>query len=111
MTWINKLTKKLNLKPFEQDWGICNANPSRLDEFIEFYLTNNPLHPWEPEALAELIFQSAEEAWNEGMLKTYQIKNIQHFFTTHCNDFPITAEYWLELKKTEWYIPRILNKI
>ena len=106
--WLKKLSRDLSLEPYDQDWGICNSDSSRLGEFLEYYRINQVQHPWEPEALAELIFQSAEDAVHAGELsKTLQSELIE-FISNNSEQFPLTAAYWADLEQDEWFVPRLL---
>jgi hypothetical protein len=106
--WIEKLSKALALEPYEQDWGISNSDFNRINEFISFYENNIPEHNWEPEALAELIFQSVEDAIeNQQFTSQNQLKD---FLIKHNNEFPETLNYWTSLTVKEWKMPGIINQ-
>jgi hypothetical protein len=100
--WPQKLTTALHLKDFEQDWGICNADASRLPEFLDFYESNVVEHPWEPEALAELILESTNDAISEGMLQPEVRARVIGFLRAHAKEFPHQRGYWLGLNDSEF---------
>ena len=110
MNWQMKLNEALGLKIEGQDWGIENADPRRVNDFIAFFEGNITSDPWVPEALAELILQSAQEALEEDMLSNQDRKLLVAFFTKHRLKFPFAAKYWLGLNKTEWKIAQLLSE-
>jgi hypothetical protein len=57
---IALLSARLGLANEQQDWGIINADASRLDEFIRVY-TTDPLTSYQRYAMAELVLASANE--------------------------------------------------
>jgi len=105
--WINKLSDALNLNREMQDWGICNSDPTRISEFMQFFETNIPDHSWENEALAELIFQSIEEAIEEGI--SFDLEAFIFFVRTHKTKFPSTMEYWMSLTESNWRLLKYLK--
>jgi hypothetical protein len=54
------LSRRLGLQNESQDWGIINADPDRLDEFVRF-LDGTELRPAEVHQMVELILASANE--------------------------------------------------
>lgn len=95
--WIEKLSSALGLEPFEQDWGICNADPRRLSEFIRFFQTNTVDDPWEPEALAELIFESMNDALDGPSVAAELEEQFRAFVRNNSCTFPQTLGYWRTL--------------
>lgn len=108
--WLEKLSSDLNLERHSQDWGICNADTQRIDEFLSYYESNQKIHDWEPEALAELIYQSAEEALEENREDEELKEKIRRFTRGHFQEFPMTFNYWKALEPDDWCIPVILNE-
>ena len=108
--WIQKLSKDLSLIEHSQDWGICNADSARIDEFLTYYEKNKKEHDWEPEALAELIYQSAEEASGRKKEDEELKEKIRKFTKDHFQEFPMTFDYWKALEPEDWNIPVILNE-
>jgi hypothetical protein len=109
MNWQKKLNTALGLKIEGQDWGIENADPLRVNEFIAFFDSNSISDPWEPEALAELIFQSAQEAFEKDLLSVLDQRLLLSFYAKHRHKFPITENYWLSREKSEWRITQLLS--
>jgi hypothetical protein len=109
MNWQKKLNEALGLKIEGQDWGIENADPMRVHEFIAFFEGNIISDPWEPEALAELIFQSAQEAFEKNLLSLQDQRSLLSFYAKHRLKFQFTEKYWLSLNQSEWKIAQLLS--
>ena len=107
--WVTKLSADLGLDLRGQDWGIENADPQRIIEFITYYRTNTKDEEWESEALAELIFQSFEEACESGSASEEEKCAVLEFAAAYSEEFPHTLNYWRSLKPEDWHLPRILN--
>jgi hypothetical protein len=108
--WLERLSTQLSLIPFSQDWGICNADASRLEEFLDFYDSHIAEDPYELEALAELIFQSAEEAIAAGGLESIDVGRLASFIRKNQSGFPMTLEYWSDLEEDDWQIPGLIRE-
>ncbi|MDT4329300.1 hypothetical protein ACQE3E_07215 [Methylomonas sp. MED-D] len=111
MNWQRELNSLLGLRSEGQDWGIENSDPSRVIELIEFFEQHVSSHPWEPEALAELIIQSAQEGLESGSLTEEEKVKFKSFFAEHRHFFPVTSSYWLGLNEFEWQIVRLLREV
>jgi hypothetical protein len=110
LDWLERLSTQLSLVPHSQDWGICNADASRLDEFLAFYDSHHPDDPYELELLAELILQSAEDAIGTGELEKPMRFRLIKFIADHGQDFPDTLEYWSELEEDDWQISGLIRE-
>ncbi len=90
-----RLSKVLRLKDdFTQDWGICNADATRVLEFIEFYGNHIVVHPYESEILAELILESFNDLLlDEGITEKHKVA-MHTFIEVNHASFPIAMEYW-----------------
>lgn len=108
--WIERLSKQLSLIPHSQDWGICNADAGRLEEFLDFYDSHVPEDPYELEALAELIFQSAEEAIAAGGLEAIDVGRVASFIRRNQSSFPQALEYWRNLETGDWRLPTLIHE-
>jgi hypothetical protein len=108
--WLGLLSKQLGLIPYSQDWGIANADASRLEEFLDFYDSHIPEDPFETEALAELIFQSAEEAIAMGGLESIDVGRLASFIRRNQSSFPQVLEYWRNLEKGDWRLPTLIHE-
>jgi hypothetical protein len=62
--WTARLSEQLSVEPHDEDWGLLNGDPERLEEFLNFYDSHVPDDLGEFEDLADLILQSAEEAFD-----------------------------------------------
>ena len=100
-SWVTKLSEALRLQPFSQDWGICNSDPLRIEEFLSFYESNAPDSPWESEALADLLLQSLNEALEAGILSQPQRALALLFLRNHSHEFPHQLSYWATLTPSE----------
>jgi hypothetical protein len=110
LNWLERLSTQLSLVPHSQDWGICNADSSRLEEFLNFYDSHHPEDPYELEFLAELILQSAEDAMVAGEPEKPMRDRLIKFIADHGQDFPDTLEYWSELEEDDWQIPGLIRE-
>jgi hypothetical protein len=110
LDWLERLSTQLSLIPHSQDWGICNADANRLEEFLDFYSSHDPDDPYELELLAELILQSAEDAMVAGELEKPTRFRLIKFVADHGQDFPDTLEYWSELEEDDWQVPGLIRE-
>ena len=62
---IQDLSERLGLVYHRQDWGICNADASRVAEFVQVCRTGG-LTPPQQYAMGELVLASMNEALVEG---------------------------------------------
>jgi hypothetical protein len=108
--WISRISKLLGLIPYPQDWGIANADASRLEEFLDFYNSHVFEDPFELEALAELIFQSAEEAIAVGGLESIDVGRVASFIRRNQSSFPQALEYWRNLETGDWRLPTLIHE-
>jgi hypothetical protein len=108
--WLERLSTQLSLVPHSQDWGICNADASRLEEFLDFYDSHIAEDPYELEALAELIFQSAEESIAAGGLEAIDVGRVASFIRKNQSSFPQTLEYWRNLETGDWRLPTLIHE-
>lgn len=97
--WQKKLSTLLNLEEVGQDWGIINSDSKRLEEFIDFYKSNITDDKWENEALAELIFESANDSILEKTFTVELKEKLKRFVRENKDDFPFNFEYWSKLDK------------
>jgi hypothetical protein len=108
--FLELVSKQLGLVPYPQDWGIANADPSRLEEFLAFYDAYVAEDSFELEALAELILQSAEDAMVADELEKPMRLRLLKFIADHGQDFPDTLEYWSELEEDDWQVPGLIRE-
>ena len=92
-SWKQRLAGLYNLYPYEQDFGILNANGDHLDEYIDIFLGHQALNEWEWEELADLVFESANEVMLEGELSPEQLKRIKLILVEHKEKYPHEYDY------------------
>lgn len=108
--WTKALSDALSLEEHPQDWGICNADPDRIEEFIRYFEQSAVIHPWQPEALAELIFASANDALSGKGLASADASLLTLFVRDHRSEFPNEWEYWINLEPADFPITEFLRK-
>ena len=109
--WIQKLSGALGLIEHEQDWGVCNSDPNRVSEFIEYFQRNSVEDPWEPEALAELIFESMNDAVMNSRIDHELQRNFCSFVKSRASEFPLTLKYWISLSDNEEFpVAKIIER-
>ena len=110
-SWLPRLSEALGLNAdFDQDWGICNADASRVVEFIAFFESHVVVHPWEPEALAELIFESCNDLLLSDAPQPEIESNLRDFVSSSRQKFPMTMEYWSELEAEGFPVSRLVRE-
>ena len=107
--WIENLSSALGLIKYDQDWGICNSDSSRITEFISFYEQRVPEHPWEPEALAELIIASTNDGYHDATLSETTKAIVRGFLQGHRLEFPFQWAYWSKLDSREFPVVELLS--
>ena len=111
MEWFERLAKLYNLSPFfDQDWGICNADEERVDEFVDIFLKHEAEDPWEWEELADLVFESANDAIKANKLAGKQEEKIVVLVCENKDKFPEAMKYWLSLDKENYPIINLINE-
>ncbi len=98
-TGLRQLCDTLGLAYEAQDWGIVNADASRLEEFILYYERHPELDSTQRFELAELILASANELLLEGQASIPM--KLRSFLAQHGRDFVPHLEYWRELDDQE----------
>jgi len=109
---LRELSVRLGLGYESQDWGIVNADPYRLREFISFY-ESEPLVPSQRFELGELILASANERLLVGA--TDENEDMQMFVDFVRNHWQVQEAhiaYWLALQPDdEFPIAALLKRI
>ena len=108
--WTKALSNALSLEEHPQDWGVCNADPDRIEEFIRYFEQSAVIHPWQPEALAELILASADDALSGKGLGAADASLLMRFVRDHRSEFPIEWEHWINLDPTDSPVTEFLRK-
>ncbi len=86
--WMTWLSEQLTLKVESQDWGIVNADSSRVEEFVRFFEFHDSNDSWEPEALGELILASANDGLVDGSLSDMARQRVVAFLRMHSDKIP-----------------------
>lgn len=109
---LRELSSRLGLRFESQDWGIVNANPWRLREFICFY-ESEALVPSQRFELGELILASANERLLAGTVKEDADMHLfVDFVRNHWREQETHITYWLGLQSHEEFpITAVLKQI
>jgi hypothetical protein len=109
--WVSRLSKALQLNPdFDQDWGICNSDASRALEFIAFYNSWDVVHTYEPEALAELVFESFNDLLIAGDHSEGDVSMLLSFIANSSASFPMAMEYWGALDLSAYPVSEYIRR-
>jgi hypothetical protein len=90
---IKQLSDRLGLAYERQDWGIINADPARVVEFIQVYDQGRHSDA-ERYALEELIIASMNEAMVEGVADENVHNLFDAFLRTHTKRAIPHIRYW-----------------
>ena len=109
--WIHMLSEALQLNPhFDQDWGIRNSDASRVLEFIAFYNSWEVVHTYEPEALAELIFESFNDLLLADNQEEGDVDVLLGFIVKNSASFPLAMEYWGALDLSAFPVSKYVRR-
>ena len=98
---LKQLSNSLNLNYESQDWGIINADPNRIEEFISYYEENNTLHTTQKFELQELILASFNDALDERILSLRVEKFFQDFIIKNREEMEFQLKYWSSLNNSK----------
>lgn len=90
-----RLSAALGLRCEMQDWGIINADPKRIEEFIEFAQSAPTLTSGDYCDLGELILASANELLVSD--PEASLRNVDAFIGAHLTEIGSVVEYWRSL--------------
>jgi hypothetical protein len=92
---LHQIGHDLQLTSVNQEWGIENADPRRVNEFIDFFYTMSSEPKTVQYNLADLIAASIWEAMEQGNMQ-YGNKKIDNFFEFIRKDsyFEPLVVYW-----------------
>ncbi len=109
---LRELCSKLGLSLESQDWGIINADPNRLREFISFYQSESMM-PSQRFELGELILASANERLLAGTARENEdMRMFIDFVRNHWREQEAHFAYWLGLNPDdEFPIAALLKQI
>lgn len=85
---------ELGLPDSGQDWGVEHSDPARLEEFVKFSARYKPRGAWDMEDLADLVFQSAEEVLEQGVIQKNARRELIHFVQSRRHEFPYAIKHW-----------------
>jgi hypothetical protein len=109
---LKQLSKSLNLEFFPQDWGIINADPKRVEEFINYYKNNQSLYSNQKFVIQELIIASFNEAMDEGIVSEAMETKFVNFLISNKQDLEFHLKYWSSLEDSEEFpISDFLKKL
>lgn len=98
---LRELSMRLGLAFESQDWGIVNADPCRLREFIGFY-ESEPLSVTQRFELGGLIVASANERLLAGASESdEEIQVFVGFVRQHKDELSVHLTYWSDLQIDE----------
>ena len=93
---LAEINKQLNLSYEPQDWGIANAAPGRVIEFIDFYESREST-PNQKDDLMELIIASINDGLLDEPLSDADLERCRQFIRSHKDDAPYQRRYWRSL--------------
>ena len=105
---LKDLEVALRLDWDDQDWGLVNADPSRVLEFTAFFEQNYD-EQWSAGTVAEfvdLVLESASEAMRED--PRFPIRSIDQFLTLAAPLVPTQMNYWTS---RDWPITAHLREL
>ncbi len=106
---LEQLSVQLGLRYESQDWGIQNADPDRLEEFLRFYETA-PLAPTQRFEMGELVLASANDALVRGRVDPSRLRELKNFVTRNRANLQPHLAYWAALTPaTEFPLAAVLN--
>lgn len=104
---VIELCDALALKYEAQDWGIVNADATRVEEFVRYYETTR-LEETQAYEVFELILASLNAALDEDL----EIDRSAWIFVEKLGRvFPAQIDYWSSLSESEFPIGKHLREI
>ena len=108
---IERLSKALSLNYQPQDWGIINADPRRILEFIRGAEVAG-LSVAQQYAMAELVLASVNEQLLKSRLSTSEEQAFKVFLRSTLNGLSSQIRYWSNLRNSEEFpISAYLNEL
>ncbi len=98
---IINLSEKLELNYESQDWGIINADPDSVSEFLNLYKERGSLNKFEGYHLCELIIASFNEAILEKKVTDKMLFKFKNFVAKNRNLQKVVFDYWRSLYSNE----------
>ena len=94
-----------------QDWGLINGSPGRMEEFIEYFTIHKPFSKIVKYRLFELIIASFNEDLLEGSATKEKEQLFKQFVKNHSSDpfFKPILLYWKRIaNKEDFPVGRLL---
>jgi hypothetical protein len=105
-----RLSTQLSLTAHDEHWGLANSDADRLEEFLAFYESHVPIEPMESEELADLILQSAEDAFDdENPSNRDRMVLVALFVQAHHLEFPMVIEFYAGLDSSDGDIATVIE--
>ena len=98
---LRSMSTELSLQFEPQDWGIFNADPNRLEEFLSFYENNHSLHLTQKYHLCELIIASFNEAMIEKRAPQKVLNKFIRFVSSIKKVHSAQIQYWSSLEASD----------
>jgi len=100
---LKTVSKELGIDFEEQDWGIINASPYRINEFIEYFNSNASFPETIKYQLFELIIASCNEAILEKSLTSQQESIFMKFIQNNSDNTNLKSiiDYWKKIADIE----------
>lgn len=110
---LHALSSALRLDFSPQDWGIINATPERLHEFMTYYRQNRAgFSRMQLFAMMELILASADEALEPGNPSAQQIAlEVDRFLRQSMDGLLPHLSYWGSLDPDTHPVTRVVQKV
>jgi hypothetical protein len=94
---VQELSRDLGLAYELQDWGIINADPTRVREFIN-YFNKQALASTQRLEMGELIIASMNEAMLENSVDRETLQDFEAFIRNNEVELELKIQYWARLK-------------
>lgn len=91
---LQELCEALGLQYFEQDWGLINADPNRLREFISYYESRS-FTPAQRYDMVDLILASANEGLEAHQLSSADAQDAAEVAARHAPEAPVAVAHWI----------------
>ena len=111
---LKTISNDLQLNFEQQDWGIINASPERIHEFMEYYNNNVNLPNTIKYQLLELIIASFNEALVKNMVNENQKIAFKEFIKKNASNshFRPILNYWKKIANiSEFPVGHLLKQI
>jgi hypothetical protein len=103
------LCRTLGLLYESQDWGIANADPDRVVEFIVFYEGATYLSPTQQHEMGELIIASMNDDLEEGFVDPTVRDKFVDFVAARRSEFQVVVNYWASLAAKDFPVAALLK--